>query len=200
MKEQVTDILKVLQDMTEEMRLMRETISQQYAEIVKLNRNIDALNLQIRKKDKEIEKLLERLSKYENPDKNSDNSSTPPSKERMKDEIVRRTRTLRKPSGRKPGGQSGHDGHKLSCSSTPDVVIDDIPGYCTRCGESLADAERVLDYVTQVISIPELKPVIKEIRHYVMVCKNCGERVRTAPRRRSNDVVYDASVKSLVVY
>ena len=200
MKEQVTDISKVLQDMTEEMRLMRETINQQYAEIVRLNRNIDAQNLQIRKKDKEIEKLLERLSKYENPDKNSDNSSTPPSKERMKDEIVRRTRTLRKPSGRKPGGQSGHDGHKLSCSSTPDVVIDDIPGYCTRCGESLADAERVLDYVTQVISIPELKPVIKEIRHYVMVCRNCGERIRTAPRRRSNDVVYDSSVKALVVY
>ena len=197
MKEQVTDISKVLQDMTEEMRLMRETINQQYAEIVRLNRNIDAQNLQIRKKDKEIEKLLERLSKYENPDKNSDNSSTPPSKERMKDEIVRRTRTLRKPSGRKPGGQSGH---KLSCSSTPDVVIDDIPGYCTRCGESLADAERVLDYVTQVISIPELKPVIKEIRHYVMVCRNCGERIRTAPRRRSNDVVYDSSVKALVVY
>ena len=200
MKEQVTDISKVLQDMTEEMRLMRETINQQYAEIVKLNRNIDALNLQIRKKDKEIEKLLERLSKYENPDKNSNNSSTPPSKERMEDEIVRRTRTLRKPSGRKPGGQSGHEGHKLSCSSMPDVVIDDIPGYCTRCGESLADAERVLDYVTQVVSIPELKPVIKEIRNYVMVCKNCGERIRTAPRRRSNDVVYDSSVKALVVY
>ena len=35
---------------------------------------------------------------------------------------------------------------------------------------------------------------------YVMVCKNCGERIRTTPRRRSNDVVYDASVKSLVVY
>ena len=42
--------------------------------------------------------------------------------------------------------------------------------------------------------------VVKEIRHYVMVCKNCGERIRTAPRHRSNDVVYDASVKSLVVY
>ncbi|MDY4039663.1 MAG: IS66 family transposase, partial [Prevotella sp.] len=67
MKEQVTDIPKVLQDMTEEMRMMRETINQQYAEIVRLNRNIDAQNLQIRKKDKEIEKLLERLSKYENP-------------------------------------------------------------------------------------------------------------------------------------
>jgi len=34
MKEQVTDISKVLQDMTEEMRLLRETVSQQYAEII----------------------------------------------------------------------------------------------------------------------------------------------------------------------
>ena len=117
MKEQVTDISKVLQDMTEEMRLLRETVNQQYSEIVKLNRNIDALNLQIRKKDKEIERLLERLAKYENPDKNSNNSSTPPSKERMKDEVVRRTRSLRKPSGKKLGGQKEHDAHKWSCSS-----------------------------------------------------------------------------------
>ena len=64
----------------------------------------------------------------------------------------------------------------------------------------MSDAERVLDYVTQVISIPELKPIIKEIRHYVMICKNCGERIRTVPRRRSNNVVYDSSVKTLVVY
>lgn len=186
--------------MTAEMRLMRETIDQQYAEIAKLNRNIEALNHQIRKKDEENARLKERLSKYEKPKKNSGNSSTPPSKESMKDEIVRRTKTLRKPSGKKPSGQEGHDGHKLSYSSAPDEIVDDAPNYCTNCGESLVDAERVLDYVTQVISIPELKPVVKEIRHYVMICKNCGERIRTAPRRKSNDVVYDASVKSLVVY
>ena len=200
MKEQVTDISKVLQSMAKEMRSMRKTIDQQYSEIARLNRNIEALNHQLRKKDKEIAKLNERLSKYENPGKNSGNSSTPPSKESMKDEIVRRTKTLREPSGKRPGGQKGHEGSRLSLSVTPDEVIDDAPSYCTNCGESLADAERVLDYVTQVVSIPDLKPVIKEIRHYVMICKKCGERVRTAPRRRSNDVVYDASVKSLVVY
>ena len=182
------------------MRLMRETINQQHTEITKLNRNIESLNHQLRKKNEEIAKLKKRLSKYETPDKNSGNSSTPPGKERMKDEIVRRTKTLRKPSGKKPGGQEGHKGHKLSCIDTPDEVIDDVPDYCTNCGESLTDAERILDYVTQKVSIPELKPVVKEIRHYVMVCKNCGERIRTAPRHRSNDVVYDASVKSLVVY
>ena len=57
MKEQVTDISKVLQVMTGEMRLLRETVNQQYAEIVKLNRNINALNLQIRKTDTELTNL-----------------------------------------------------------------------------------------------------------------------------------------------
>ena len=101
--------------MAEEMRLMREAINQQHAEITKLNRNIESWNHQLRKKNEEIAKLKNRLSKHEDPDKNSGNSSTPPSKERMKDEIVRRTKTLRKPSGKKPGGQEGHKGHKLSC-------------------------------------------------------------------------------------
>ena len=54
MEEQVTDISKVLQAITEEMRLLRETVNQQYAEINKLNRNINALNLEIRKKDTEL--------------------------------------------------------------------------------------------------------------------------------------------------
>ena len=200
MEEQVTDISKVLQNMAEEMRLMRETINQQYVEITKLSCNIESLNNQLRKKNEEITESKDRLSKYENPDKSSSNSSTPPSKERMSDEILRRTKTLRRSTGKKPGGQAGHKGHKLSCIDTPDEVVDDIPNYCTNCGESLAEAERILDYVTQVVSIPELKPVVKEIRHYVMICKNCGERIRTAPRQRSNDMVYDASVKSLVVY
>ena len=80
MKEQVTDILKVLQGMTEEMWLLCEIVSQQYAEIIKLNRNINALNLEIHKKDTELINLRKRLAKYENTDKNSNNSSTPPSK------------------------------------------------------------------------------------------------------------------------
>ena len=60
----------------------------------------------------------------------------------------------------------------------------------------------VEDYVTQVVSIPDMKPVVKEIRHYITVCKQCGERIQShAPcKRGSNAVVYDATVKSLVVY
>lgn len=49
MKQQIANISKVLQGITEDMRLRRETINQQYAEIVRLNLNIYALSLQISK-------------------------------------------------------------------------------------------------------------------------------------------------------
>ena len=95
------------------MHSLRETVASQHLEICQLNRNIDALNAEVRKRNKEIEQLKSRLSKYETPDKDSNNSSTPPSKEKMKDEIIRRTKTLRKSTGRKPGGQEGHEGTTL---------------------------------------------------------------------------------------
>ena len=202
MNEKVTDISEALLTMTEEMRLMRETINSQHAEICNLNRNTEALHKEIRNLKKENESLRTQLAKYESPDKNSGNSSTPPSKENMKDEAVRRTKTLRKPTGRKPGGQEGHEGSTLKMTQAPDETEGIAANYCTKCGASLEDCERILDYVTQVVSIPDLKPVVKEIRHYITVCKQCGERIQShAPRKRgSNAVVYDATVKSLVVY
>ena len=202
MKEAVTDIYETLLAMTEEVRLLREIIGSQHTDICRLNRNIDKLNADLRKRDKRIKELEEKLAKYETPNKNSGNSNTPPSKENIKAEVIRRTKTLRKPTGRKPGGQEGHEGCTLKKAQTPDETEDIMANYCTRCGASLEDCERILDYVTQVVSIPELKPIVKEIRHYIMVCKKCGERIQlhAARKRGSNAVVYDASVKSLVVY
>lgn len=71
MKEKVTDISKILQNMAEEMWLMRNTICLQYAEIARSNRNIESMNHKIRKKDEELVNLREHLSKYEKPGKNS---------------------------------------------------------------------------------------------------------------------------------
>ena len=199
---QATDLSETILVMTGEMQRMRETIDSQHFDICRLNRNIEALHVRLHEKDKENAELRARLAKYEEPEKNSGNSSTPPSKENIKAETIRRTKTLRKQTGRKPGGQKGHEGSTLKMTQTPDTTADVSANYCTKCGASLEDCERILDYVTQVVSIPELKPIVKEIRHYITVCKQCGERVQShAPRKRgSNAVVYDATVKSLVVY
>ena len=72
MTEQVTDISKFLSEMNEKFSSMEQTISEQGADISRLYRIID-------QKDKEIHVLKKRLSKYEEPDKDSHNSSIPPS-------------------------------------------------------------------------------------------------------------------------
>lgn len=177
---------------------MQKTIDSQHDIICNLNRNINKLNAEVSKRNTILEDLRKRLAKYETPDKNSNNSSTPHSKEKMKHEVVQRTKTLRKTSGFKPDGQANHKGSTLLKTESPDSVEIIIPNYCNECGNSLEDSELVLDYVTQVISLPEMKPMVKEIRHYVAICSKCG--ASAARKRGTNAVVYDASVKSLVVY
>jgi transposase/regulator of replication initiation timing len=200
-KEQVNDISILISEIQNEMQSMRKTIDLQDAEIHRLNRNSQAHLNEVRKLRKENKQLRKRLSKYENPPKNSGNSGTPPSKERMKDEVKRRTKSLRKPSGKSPGGQIGHEGSTLRLSDSPDSTTEYSANKCDKCGDSLDGCEKILDYITQVISIPSLAPIISEIRHYKTVCKTCGNIVRpTSGHRRSNAVVYDATVKSLVVY
>ncbi|MEY8554987.1 IS66 family transposase [Bacteroides uniformis] len=208
MKQLVNDIAEVLRGLSAQIESMQKTIDSQHATICQINRNgeaqlkkIQTLERMLRKKDKENAELRKRLSKYEEPPKNSGNSSTPPAKDSMKDEILRRTKSLRKPTGKKPGGQPGHDGGTLELHDSPDNTIERSANVCDECGASLSGCETILDYVTQIISLPELKPLVTEVRHYVKVCRDCGKRVKScSERRRSNAVVYDASVKGLVVY
>ena len=57
------------------MQSMHEAIDALHTENANLRRNVERLQ-------KENRSLRKRLEKYEKPDKNSNNSSTPPSKER----------------------------------------------------------------------------------------------------------------------
>lgn len=142
-KQQVNDITEVLRGLSEQIKSMQKTIDSQQAAICQINRNgqaqlkkIQTLGRMLKKKDKELDELRKRLSKYEEPPKNSGNSSTPPSKERMKDEIVRRTKSLRKPSGKKPGGQPCHEGNTLELHDGADCIVAESPDLCDECGAS----------------------------------------------------------------
>jgi len=61
--------------------------------------------------------------------KDSHNSGKPPSSDGLK----RRTKSLRKPSGKKPGGQLGHRGQTLHLVATPDDVVEHRPAVCSAC-------------------------------------------------------------------
>ena len=63
---------------------------------------------------------------------NSSNSSMPPSSDKFK------TKSLRKKSGKKPGGQKGHRGSNLEITAEPDETVELRPEKCANCGTDLS--------------------------------------------------------------
>jgi hypothetical protein len=61
------------------------------------------------------------------------NSSRPPSSQGL-DKPPPRPRSLRKKTGRKPGGQDGHDGKTLAQAARPDREVRHEPSSCGSCG------------------------------------------------------------------
>src|SRR5579884_1966761 len=77
---------------------------------------VESLFSIIEKQQEQINKLTARIQELEERlAKNSQNSSNPPSSDQS-----RKTKSLRKPSGRKTGGQPGHEGNTLCQVDNPD--------------------------------------------------------------------------------
>lgn len=77
-KQQVNDITEVLRGLSAQIESIQKTIDSQHSTICQINRNGQAQLKKIKtherllkKKDKENEELRKRLSKYEEPPKNS---------------------------------------------------------------------------------------------------------------------------------
>ena len=83
---------------------------------------------------------------------NSSNSSKPPSSDIYKKPTPK---SLRKSTGKKAGGQEGHEGHGLSFTRTPDETIRHMPEKCNACpnvtfcqgNEKTVQTSRVFDVV-----------------------------------------------------
>jgi transposase len=69
------------------------------------------------------------------PAKDSHNSSKPPSS----DGLAGKTKSLRKRSGRKPGGQIGHPGETLRLVAVPDTVVEHRPARRSHCQAPLGE-------------------------------------------------------------
>src|SRR5713101_6029362 len=96
----------------------------------------DLSQLSSEEKDALIYARLERVEELERRlGLNSTNSGKPPASDGMKK--ARRMRSVRERSGKKSGGQVGHEGTTLRQVETPDEVIDHYPQTCTGCGEAL---------------------------------------------------------------
>ena len=91
------------------------------------NQTIIELNQTITKLKQTIKELKEQLNK------NSKNSSKPPSSDGLKKPAVKKNRSLRESSGKKQGAQEGHDGVYLSVTANPDHIRNHMHSDCTGC-------------------------------------------------------------------
>lgn len=137
-----------------------------------LKKVLEELEL-LRKENKQLKlrivELEARLEKYENP-KNSGDSSIPPSQDPF-----RKTKSLRKKSKRKPGGQKGREGKKLEMSSAPDKVILHYITNCDCCGHALPKEPQGFD-ARQVFDLPPIKIFVTEHRRSKKTCSHCGRK------------------------
>jgi hypothetical protein len=120
--------------------------------------------------------LLRRLAEVEaRLNQTSRNSSKPPSS----DPPGAKPRPTKAPTGRKTGGQLGHEGHsrQLKPESEVDQIVDVWPEKCGQCGTLLlgedAQPER-----HQVTELPRITPVVTEYRRHRLCCLACGAQTQ----------------------
>ena len=149
-------------------------------------------------KDTLILSLFARLDALESKvNKTSQNSSKPPSS----DGLVKKTSSLREPSGKPPGGQAGHKGTTLKRVAEPtDTVNHPLPQQCMRCHSALPLEQAEVAARRQIIDVPATVFGVIEHRTLAVTCR-CGQtHVSSFPDEVTELVQYGPNVRALGVH
>ncbi|HEX4394060.1 MAG TPA: IS66 family transposase [Mycobacterium sp.] len=160
-------------------------VVQQAQVIAELRERVDAL-------EAENAELKRRLGM------DSTNSSKPPSSDSPFTKPA--PKSLRRKSGRKPGGQPGHPGSTLALIDAPDERMRHEPGPCTGCGASLTDAPEVGLERRQVFDLP---PVTVRVTEHQLIARRCGCGATThgtAPEGVTAPTQYGARITAIILY
>lgn len=129
--------------------------------------------------------------------KNSRNSSKPPSG----DGFGKRTRSLRRKSEKRTGGQTDHPGQTLEWCSVPDFVEAHEVESCSSCGHSLVGVREDEVLSRQVFDLPPVELLVTEHQVAVKCCPACGQTSQGSfPFEASNVVQYGPRLKGMMVY
>jgi len=150
----------------------------------------------INNQQKEIAQLKNRVKKLEEQvNKNSRNSSKPPSTDgykKPKKHIKNRLKDT--------GDQKGHKGHTLEQVDKPDEIVKHNVHKCDDCGHSMDSIEPLNFEKRQVF---ELEINVNVIEHQAeqKICSHCGKKNRAKfPEDVKGPVQYGTDFKSIITY
>jgi len=145
-----------------------------------------------------IDFLQERIKTLEGQQaKDSHNSNLPPSSDR----IVRPLKSLRKKSGKKPGGQKGHRGHHLQQVEQPDHILIHPVERCERCQHDLRAQAADVPERRQVMDLPPKRLWVTEHRVEEKQCPVCYHLTRANfPASVKAPAQYGTSIQTLATY
>ena len=176
-------------NITEEfVRGLMEQNSALIAQVAALSANIESLNQTIRELQEQV-------------NKNSKNSSKPPSSDGLKKPPVNKDRSLRGKSGKKQGAQNGHNGVNLSVIADPDDVEHYMHSDCANCPYHDSCLEKACVKETR----HELDAVvtINVTAHELILVPNCplhgGDKQGSFPADIKATVQYGKNLQALVV-
>lgn len=170
-------------------------------DLEKLLEKIEKLEARIAELEVENRELKEKVSELESKlaDKNKDshNSSKPPSKDPPEKQ---RKYPDRERSGKKPGAQKGNKGNGKKFEQVPDVIKNHEPETCS-CGESLKNVEGKVVDKRQEIDIPPVEPIVTEHRLIEKTCPCCNQKTRgTFPDHIRSLVQFGINTIIAVIY
>lgn len=133
--------------------------------------------------------------------KNSSNSNKPPSSDGLKKSRPRHTHSLRQASGKKPGAQDGHPGHRLEMVETPNAIDVHPVDVCVSCHASLKDVKVERVEKRQVIELPPLRLGVTEHQAEIKICPACGQENQAAfPQAVGQPTQYGPDFKAFLSY
>lgn len=176
-------------NITEEfVRFLMKQNEEQSARIAELSAEIASLNQTIRELKEQI-------------NKNSKNSSKPPSSDGLKKPAVNKNKSLRESSGKKQGAQEGHDGVHLSVISDPDHIENHMHSDCTGCphrAECLSKAciKETRHEVDTVVTVDVTAHNAIEVRECPL---HGGVKTGSFPENIKATVQYGKNLQAMVV-
>jgi len=175
----------------EEITLLLEENARLREENSKLLVQVNDLSKQVKDLSGQVERLRDQLAK------DSHNSHLPPSAQRFR----RQPKSLRKKSGKKPGGQPGHRGNTLMQVACPDTVIVHEVQTCVQCKLDLTQVPSLSVQRRQVLDLPIKGVVVVEHQAEEKCCPACHALTAAPfPQEVKARVQYSAALGAIGVY